>query len=106
MAAGMSKNQRLIAELLAEHGRLHAYEMKKILEGVMGHGSVYGTLSALKAKGFVETEWQLPGKGSEGSGPPRKYVSLSGLGQEALGLERAYDEAVTRATRGGRRSSA
>lgn len=37
----LSKNQQLIAELLAKRKRLHAYEIKKILQGTLGHGSVY-----------------------------------------------------------------
>jgi DNA-binding PadR family transcriptional regulator len=94
----LPRNQRRVAELLLERGRLHAYEIKQVLVGEIGHGSVYQALSAIERKGFATTEWQLPTESSEGGGPPRKYYELTALGLEILELERARDEAHARAT--------
>ena len=101
----LSKNQQLIAELLGKRQRLHAYEVKKILQGVLGHGSVYQALSAMEAKGAVTSEWELPGKGSEGGGPPRKYFQLTTLGKDLLEIANARDRATARAERRTKRSS-
>ncbi len=96
----LPRNQRLVAELLLARGRLHAYEIKQLLLGEIGHGSVYQALSAIERKGFATTTWQLPGQSSEGGGPPRKYFELTALGNEILELERARDAAHRRAARG------
>jgi DNA-binding PadR family transcriptional regulator len=77
-------NQRTIMELLAKRGRLHAYEVKRILRGEIGHGSVYAALSAIQAKGLAEAEWELPGPSGSTGGPPRKYFTLTAAGREAL----------------------
>lgn len=95
--ADLPRNQRLVAELLLQRGRLHAYEIKQLLLGTIGHGSVYQALSAIERKGFATTTWQLPGQSSEGGGPPRKYYELTGLGREILELEHARDAAHERA---------
>lgn len=94
----LSRNQQLIAELLATSGRLHAYEVKRRLHGAIGHGSVYQALSAMQAKGVVESEWSVPANPEESTGgPPRKYYQLTGLGRELLELAKARDRAVSRA---------
>ncbi|MCK9496678.1 MAG: PadR family transcriptional regulator [Dehalococcoidia bacterium] len=95
----LSKNQQLIAELLVKRQRVHAYEIKKILAGVLGHGSVYQALSAMESKGAVTSEWELPGVGSEGGGPPRKYFTITTLGKDLLEISHARDRATARAER-------
>lgn len=93
----LSRNQQLLAELLRERKRLHAYEMKRLLARTLGHGSVYQALSAMEAKGAVISEWELPTTGSEGGGPPRKYFELTQLGTELLEIAQQRDAAVSRA---------
>lgn len=100
----LSRNQQLIAELLLKRQRLHAYEVKKILAGTLGHGSVYQALSAMESKGAVTSEWELPGQGSEGGGPPRKYFQLTTLGKDLLGIAQARERATARAERRAKRS--
>ena len=100
----LSKNQQLIAELLVSRHRLHAYEIKKILAGVLGHGSVYQALSAMETKGAVTAEWELPTQGSEGGGPPRKYFQLTTLGKDLVEIAHARDRATARAERRARRT--
>jgi DNA-binding PadR family transcriptional regulator len=74
-----------VLTVIAERGRIHAYEIKRILKGVVGHPSVYAALSACQAKGYVTAEWSIPGEtGSEGGGPPRKYFELTAAGRKAL----------------------
>lgn len=43
-------------EVLAERERTHAYEIRRILKGVLGHRSVYPSLSIIEAQGYVTTE--------------------------------------------------
>lgn len=100
----LSKNQQLIAELLQKRQRLHAYEVKKLLTGVLGHGSVYQALAAMEDKGAVTSEWELPSAGSEGGGPPRKYFTLTTLGKDLLEIAHARDRATARAERRSKRS--
>lgn len=76
--------QLALLEVLRDRGRIHAYEMKRILAGQVPHASVYASLSALQSKGFVSAEWAIPGENSEGGGPPRKYFELTAEGQRAL----------------------
>lgn len=87
---GLARNYRLIMEVLEERGRTHAYEMKEILRDEIGHGSVYGALSAIQAKGYVTVEWSMPGEDGRPMGrPPRKYFELTAVGREALERERS-----------------
>lgn len=97
--ADLSTNQRTIAELLLARGRMHAYEIKQVLAGSLGHGSVYQALGAMQRKQLVEAEWELPGTGSSGGGPPRKYFTLTPLGRELVHLATLKDHAEARAAR-------
>lgn len=82
----LPRTQHEVIAVLAERGRSHAYELKSLLRGRVGHSSVYAALSALQAKGYVRAEWAIPGDQSESSGPPRKYFELTADGREALDL--------------------
>ncbi len=98
----LPRTQRAVVEVIAEHGRIHAYEIKRVLKGVVGHASVYAALSAVQAKGFATAEWSIPGAtGSEGGGPPRKYFQLTAAGSKALDDARAEDRARQPAARRG-----
>ena len=92
--------QRHVMMTIADRGRVHAYEIKRILKGVVGHASVYAALSACQKKGYVTAEWSIPGEtGSEGGGPPRKYFELTADGRQAL-EEAAAEEQAEERTRG------
>jgi DNA-binding PadR family transcriptional regulator len=92
--------QLAVLEVLAERGRIHAYEIKRILKGDVPHASVYAALSAVQAKGYASAEWEIPEDGgSEGGGPPRKYFELTALGRAALSHEHALARAEARPAR-------
>lgn len=87
--------QQVVLEVLAESGRTHAYEVKRVLKGRVGHASVYAALSAVQAKGYVTAEWELPGAGgAPAGGPPRKYFEITAEGRQVL----AETQAVSRPT--------
>ena len=94
--------QRAILEVVEDRERVHAYEIKRILMGVVGHASVYAALTACQGKGYLTAEWSIPGAtGSEGGGPPRKYFELTEDGRRAL--TDAREESPSQAAgRGGR----
>jgi DNA-binding PadR family transcriptional regulator len=69
--------------------------MKRILQGRVPHASVYAALSALQAKGYVRPEWAIPGEGSEGGGPPRKYFELTGEGRRVFAESQSAQRAAT-----------
>lgn len=94
----LPRNQLLCAELLADYGRLHAYEIKTLLVNGPPSGSVYQALSGLLKKGYVTAEWELPSPDPDArGGPPRKYFELTALGHQALASERAAELAERRA---------
>jgi len=69
--------QRRVLQLLEEFGPVHVYELKR----QMGSRSTYATVVSLQARGLVEARWEP----SEYEGkPPRKIVSLTGIGEQAL----------------------
>lgn len=85
--------QQAVLEVIAEHERTHAYEIKQVLKGRIGHASVYAALSAVQAKGYVTAEWEIPGEGATASGgPPRKYFELTAGGRAVLTEQAARGE--------------
>ena len=85
--------QRAVLDVLAERGRTHAYEIKRVLLGRIGHASVYAALSAVQAKGYATAEWEIPEAGATaGGGPPRKYFELTASGHAALSEDAARAE--------------
>lgn len=92
----LSKNQQIIAEVLAAHGRLHAYEIKRLLVDRLGQTSVYKALSAMEHKGVVVPEWEDADEAAQEGRPRRKYVELTALGLEALEIARVKDRAALR----------
>jgi PadR family transcriptional regulator PadR len=65
-------------------GPAYGYEMTKRLRAqglsIVGEGSIYPLLGRLERDGLVETRRAASSNG----GPPRKYYSLSALGEGAL----------------------
>lgn len=81
----LPKVQQAVLEVLVARGRTHAYEIKRVLKGRVGHASVYAALSSMQAKGYVSAEWEIPEAGGTApAGPPRKYFELTGDGRHAL----------------------
>src|ERR1700675_1766242 len=64
-------------------GSAYGYEMTKRLRArglsIVGEGSIYPLLGRLERDGLVETH-----RAASNGGPPRKYYSLSSLGEGAL----------------------
>lgn len=99
---GLPRVQLMCVEILSTHGRLHAYEIRKLIIDGAAYGSVYQALSALLRKGLVSAEWVVSDANavpSEGGGPPRKYFELTALGRDALTRERAAEFARRSARR-------
>ena len=80
----LPRTQEAVLNVIAAHGRIHAYDIKRVLRGVLQHSSVYAALSALQAKGYLTAEWSLPEAESEGGGPPRKYFELTAAGRQLV----------------------
>lgn len=68
--------------------KVYAAEILERLEGTLfatSEGSLYPLLSRLKREGLVAYTWA-----ESGSGPPRKYYSLTNQGSKRLGNLRKY----------------
>lgn len=96
MARRLPRVQQAVLQVLAERGRTHAYDIKRVLEGVVPYASVYAALSAVQAKGYATAEWETPDDTATG-GSPRKYFEISAAGSAALAAEatRAQAEQTT-----------
>lgn len=77
--------------LLLNRGPAYASEMISGLKDarlIVVEGTLYPLLTRLKNDGLLSYEWQ-----ESTSGPPRKYYSLTPLGQKCLGqLSTAWNE--------------
>jgi DNA-binding PadR family transcriptional regulator len=78
----VSDKERLILELLVEHGDLYGLQLVAASRRRLKRGSVYVTLSRMAEKGFVESE---PGPRAPGdSGLPRPLYRPTALGRRVL----------------------
>ncbi|AIU69645.1 transcriptional regulator [Thermococcus eurythermalis] len=74
----------LVLSLLEKEGELHGYAIRKRLGELSGgrlvpsEGALYDILKSLKKLGLVRDSW------AEIGGRPRKYYSLTELGEEVL----------------------
>lgn len=71
----------LVLKIIAA-GEAYAADILSKLEGTefkTKEGTLYPLLSRLRREAFLEYEWQ-----ESGSGPPRKYYSLTGEGKKRL----------------------
>lgn len=79
---------------LLRHGKLHGYEMVRLLKTMEGfsihEGNIYPILTRLRKEGLVERTTQ-PSSG----GPPRNYFSLTPQGQTTLQLMDSHWDKVT-----------
>ncbi len=66
----LQKNDAYVSELIAQ---------LKEAELIVVEGTLYPMLTRLKNAGFLEYRWE-----ESTSGPPRKYYSLTGQGEEFL----------------------
>ena len=68
---------------LLKHGRYHGYEMVQILKNINGltirEGNIYPILVRLETEGLVTSDTE-----ASQEGPPRKYFSLTKLGERNL----------------------
>lgn len=98
MPQGLPRVQHAVLTLLAERGRTHAYELKRILDGSIVQASVYASLAALESKGYLTSEWENPA-GGPGSGHPRKYYEITAEGHAVLAEDAAHARAERRPSR-------
>ena len=80
----LPRTQREVMSVLAERGRSHAYEVKRVLTGVLGTSSIYAALSAAETKGYVTAEWERQEEAARSGRPARKYFELTALGHDVL----------------------
>jgi DNA-binding PadR family transcriptional regulator len=78
----LSDKERLILELLVEHGDLYGLQLVAASRRRLKRGSVYVTLSRMTQKGFVESE---PGpRAPSDTGLPRPLYRPTALGKRVL----------------------
>src|SRR3954462_11317681 len=92
----LSDKERLILELLVEHGDLYGFQLVAASRRRLKRGSVYVTLNRMVEKGFVESE---PGpRAPSDTGLPRPLYRPTALGRRGrrawttLARARACDE--------------
>jgi hypothetical protein len=76
----LSRKERVILDLLVSHSEMYGLEMVKTSKELK-RGTVYVTLARMAEKGFVESRLD---ESQQGSGPPRRVYSATGLGSRAL----------------------
>lgn len=74
--------ERLILELLVEHGEMFGLQLVEASGGRLKRGSVYVTLGRMADKGFVESEQEARPDGAIGL--PRRLYRPTALGKRAL----------------------
>jgi PadR family transcriptional regulator, regulatory protein PadR len=74
----LSATERLILELLAEHGELFGLQMVGHARGALKRGTVYVTLGRMQEKGYLESRQELLPPGAIGL--PRRLYRPSGYG--------------------------
>lgn len=74
--------ERLILELLVEHGPAFGLELVRRSGGALKRGTVYVTLGRLEARGFVASEQDAAPPGAIGL--PRRIYRVTGAGERAL----------------------
>jgi DNA-binding PadR family transcriptional regulator len=74
--------ERLILELLLQHGPQFGLQLVESSEGALRRGTVYVTLGRMERKGFVASEQEAPAAGAIGL--PRRIYRPTPLGERAL----------------------
>lgn len=78
----LSATERLILELLAEHGELFGLQMVGHAAGDLKRGTVYVTLGRMQEKGYLESRQEALPAGAIGL--PRRLYRPSGYGLRVL----------------------
>ncbi|MEZ5292609.1 MAG: PadR family transcriptional regulator [Vicinamibacterales bacterium] len=86
----LSATERLILELLAEHGELFGLALVETSAGRLKRGTVYVTLGRMEEKGYLDSrqEPRLPGA----TGLPRRLYTPTGHGRRVLAAWRAAEQ--------------
>jgi PadR family transcriptional regulator, regulatory protein PadR len=74
--------ERLILEMLVEHGAQFGLQLVQSSGGRLRRGTVYVTLGRMERKGFVASEQEPPVRGAIGL--PRRIYRPTPLGERAL----------------------
>jgi DNA-binding PadR family transcriptional regulator len=74
--------ERLILDLLVSTGPLYGLRLVELSDGRLKRGTVYVTLARMEAKGYLESEQELPQPGAIGL--PRRIYRSTGLGERVL----------------------
>ena len=74
--------ERVILELLIEHGSLFGLQLVEQSDGALKRGTVYATLARMEAKGLVASEQEEMRDGAIGL--PRRFYRPTPLGKRVL----------------------
>jgi DNA-binding PadR family transcriptional regulator len=82
MALTLPPLERLILEMLVEHGEMFGLQLVQASRGRLKRGTVYVTLGRKEEKGFLESEQEARHPGAIGL--PRRRYRPTALGERAL----------------------
>jgi PadR family transcriptional regulator, regulatory protein PadR len=88
----LPKKERLILELLVSEGPMYGLQLVERSDGALKRGTVYVTLGRMEAKGFIESEQELPLPGAIGL--PRRIYRPTALGKRMLRAWTTFTRAI------------
>ena len=92
----LSRAERLILELLVEHGELFGLQLVEHSSGALKRGTVYVTLGRMQEKGFVESRQEPLPPGAIGL--PRRLYRPTAYARRVLDAWQLAAEMLSRAT--------
>lgn len=78
----LSRRERVVLELLADHGELFGLQMVEHSDGRLKRGTVYVTLGRMQKKGYLSSRQEALSPGAIGL--PRRLYRPTGLGRRVL----------------------
>jgi PadR family transcriptional regulator, regulatory protein PadR len=88
----LSATERLILDLLVEHGELFGLAMVEATGGRLKRGTVYVTLGRMEEKGYLDSRQEPLPPGA--TGLPRRFYTPTGLALRVLGAWRAAERVM------------
>jgi DNA-binding PadR family transcriptional regulator len=92
----LSTTERLILELLEEHGELFGLQLVERSGGGLKRGTVYVTLGRMQEKGYLESRKEALAPGAIGL--PRRFYHPTGYARQVLGAWRVAEQMMAGAT--------
>ncbi len=88
----LSATERVILELLLEHGELFGLAMVEASDGRLKRGTVYVTLGRMEEKGFLDSRQEPLPPGA--TGLPRRLYTPTGHARQVLAAWRAAERVM------------